>query len=390
MNILFYNTSDVSEIKGGTERITARISKGFQLRGHNCYLAYEIEIDRSFPLTEFTKKINVNKASLEKFIRANHIDIIIIQKMTRLVISLYKMRIKYGLTFKIYSVLHFMPGYELFQMNFDKSWQLLFHESTSIRSLVKNIIRTVGYPLYQLYYPKRDQDLYRKVYAYSDKVILLSKGFIDEYANYCGLKEIRKFRVIPNALSYDDFFPVEKLKEKQKQVLIVSRLEEKQKRISKALQIWSMVEQNSELDDWKLCIVGTGPDEEKYKQLSNTLQLKRVAFYGRQAPRPYYEQSSIFMMTSSHEGWGLTLTEAQQMGCVPIAFGTFAAVQDIIGNDEYGYIIPNNDLSSYYERLRTLMLNSELRIQQAISSINYSKKFELNQIVQLWEQVVVI
>jgi glycosyltransferase involved in cell wall biosynthesis len=47
-------------------------------------------------------------------------------------------------------------------------------------------------------------------------------------------------------------------------------------------------------------------------------------------------------MTSAYEGWGLTLTEAQQMGVVPIAFDSFGAVYDIIENEYNGLIIPNS------------------------------------------------
>ena len=58
--------------------------------------------------------------------------------------------------------------------------------------------------------------------------------------------------------------------------------------------------------------------------------LQRVFFLKGQKTEPYYNEASIFMMTSSFEGWGLTLTEAQQYGCVPLAFHSFASLTDII------------------------------------------------------------
>ena len=45
------------------------------------------------------------------------------------------------------------------------------------------------------------------------------------------------------------------------------------------------------------------------------------------------------MMTSSFEGWGLTLTEAQQYGCVPLAFHSFASLTDIITDKVNGFAI---------------------------------------------------
>ena len=64
-------------------------------------------------------------------------------------------------------------------------------------------------------------------------------------------------------------------------------------------------------------------------------------------PEPYYNEASIFMMTSSFEGWGLTLTEAQQYGCVPLAFRSFASLTDIITDKVNGFAIPNDDISLY-------------------------------------------
>ena len=60
---------------------------------------------------------------------------------------------------------------------------------------------------------------------------------------------------------------------------------------------------------------------------SHTLWLTTCLFLkGQKNPEPYYNEASIFMMTSSFEGWGLTLTEAQQYGCVPLAFHSFASL----------------------------------------------------------------
>ena len=75
--------------------------------------------------------------------------------------------------------------------------------------------------------------------------------------------------------------------------------------------------------------------------------LKRVRFEGRQNPKRYYEEASIFMLTSSFEGWGLTLTEAQQFGCVPLAFYSYASLPDIITDGKNGFMIPYPALEVY-------------------------------------------
>lgn len=387
MNILFCNTSNVSEIKGGTERITARISKGLTEKGHRCFLAYKTEIDTSLPITKFVASVNVTKESLEDFILVNEINAIIIQKMTRDVKKMYAIREKHGLKFMILTVLHFNPGYEELSATFKSFYTGLAHFSC-ISEYVKDVIRTSVYPLYKLFYPLRNKELYRTVYRYSDKVILLSDSFIREYVDYAGLKDLSKFYVIPNALSYSDFLKNEDLDKKGNQVLIVSRMEETPKRISIALKVWKSIEEDEAFADWSMVIVGTGKDLEDYKRLQASLNLRRVDFVGRQQPQEYYKQSKIFLMTSACEGWGLTLTEAQQFGCVPIAFNSYQSVYDIIDNTKNGYIIEDGNLKEYSNKLKKLMLSNTLRRNMAIEAIESSKRFQLYRVIEKWETLL--
>jgi glycosyltransferase involved in cell wall biosynthesis len=89
-------------------------------------------------------------------------------------------------------------------------------------------------------------------------------------------------------------------------------------------------------------------------------------------------------MTSAYEGWGLTLTEAQQMGCVPIVFDSFSAVHDIIKSGENGLLIPNNDLDSYVSALVGLMLNEQLRKEMERQALRTSKAFALQEVIKEW------
>ncbi len=391
MNILFCNSSNVSEIKGGTERITARISKGLTEYGHHCFLAYKSEIDPSLPLTKFEDTINVRKHSLEMFILKHRIDAVIIQKMTRDVKLFYEIRKRNNLHLKILSVLHFAPKFEEGNISFIIAWKYLFNETISFKDLLKNIFRILFFPIYKFIYPTRNKDLYQTVYNYSEKVVLLSETFIDEYFNYANIKDKSKFVIIPNALSYDEFLSIDKLYQKKKQVLVVSRLNEAQKRVSLAIKVWAEVNHNDNFNHnlWTLKIVGAGSDEDYYKSLVKELGLKNVEFCGRQQPKSYYEESSIFLMTSPNEGWGLTLTEAQQFGCVPIAFDSFSSLKDIITNEVNGIIIPNNDIETYTKKVIELMTNQTLRQEMAKNAIELSKRYELDKVIQKWESLLI-
>ena len=84
---------------------------------------------------------------------------------------------------------------------------------------------------------------YRAAYECAHRVVLLSKGFIKPYSEFAKLQDTSKFTIIPNGLSFNLSAHYEDLT-KHKVVLIVSRLDETQKRLSLALRIWKKVKQN--------------------------------------------------------------------------------------------------------------------------------------------------
>ncbi|MDE6292043.1 MAG: glycosyltransferase, partial [Bacilli bacterium] len=180
------------------------------------------------------------------------------------------------------------------------------------------------------------------------------------------------------------FFDPIYYEKKHKEVLIVSRLLEGHKDISKALKIWKTIEADGAYKEWSLKIVGHGPDEEYYKRLSYRYGLRTVSFEGVQDPKAYYERSSIFMITSSYEGWVLTLNEAKQNGVVPIVYNSFSALQEMVEDGQDGFIIPFNDEISYVNHLKQLMDDSTLRRTMAINAINNSRNYSADLIVKDW------
>lgn len=386
MNILFYTTGAVSPQRGGTERITSTLATCLRQRGHQCYSAYSIEIQKNLPLTEFDGTVNISQKSLFQFIQEHEIDHFIIQQMTREVRA-YRDTIPPSC--KIYSVLHFAPGSEeIINVNFGKTFRQLFYLGNSWKDYLRNLVIASLYPIYKKWFHGHNRGLYNVVYHYSDKVVLLSKKFEDEFVDYAMITDHSKFIAIPNALSYNEFFPIEKLQDKKKQVLIVSRLSELQKRISLAIRIWKLIENDHSLDDWNLKVVGTGDFEKSYRKLADQLNLKRITFEGRQNPLPYYKNSRIFMMTSITEGWGLTLTESQQMGCVPIAFNSYASVTDIITDGKNGFLVDYGDLHTFYLRMKQIMKNETVWRDMAIEAISLCKRFTIDKIADEWERLM--
>jgi len=92
-------------------------------------------------------------------------------------------------------------------------------------------------------------------------------------------------------------------------------------------------------------------------------------------------------MTSAFEGWGLTLTEAEQCGCVPLAYDSYEAVHDIITDGHNGYIIPNNNIQKYTEKLIALMKNPEQLRQMQENAQSDCLRHSQATVSQKWDEL---
>ena len=117
------------------------------------------------------------------------------------------------------------------------------------------------------------------------------------------------------------------------------------------------------------------------------MNLKRVVFVGKTEPKDEYEKAALFISNSAIDGWMITLTEAQQMGTVPLVMDSYKAVYQIITNHEDGIIIQNNNIDEFAIQLLTLMKNDVKREEMAKAAIKNSKRFAAENIVAQWVEL---
>lgn len=383
MKIAFITRFQVVETQGGTERITKSVANILSRQyGVECYSLYfnGLSCKTVGTFKEEAQINNLNRTdSIKQILHDWEIDIVISQNEFETAINL---RRALGDKIKLVFVHHFQPGWEARTLRYHIPFRRLFYGNK--KDKITSIKQILGAP-YLLYKQKCFPALYRKMYHDVDRLVLLSKGFLNPFSRYasveCGDKKVS---IIPNMLSFDTFANDKDLKNKQKSLLIVSRMDETQKKISKALHIWKEIMKGEEFTDWELDIVGNGPDMEYYKKLVKKNDIPNINFHGSQNPKPFYLKSPLFLMTSESEGWGLTLTEAQQSGCVPIAFDTYESLHDIIIDGVNGFIIPRDDMKRFVDKLKILMTNfSDLTpiMKNAVSS---SKRFSADIVGKEW------
>ena len=139
---------------------------------------------------------------------------------------------------------------------------------------------------------------------------------------------------------------------KKKNIISVGRLS-KEKGFDDLIEIFS----NIESEDWTLTIVGDGDEKENLEALikDNNLEGKVIltGFLNKEKLYKLYENSSLYVMTSFEESFGLVLVEASSFGLPLIAFDSAIGAKEII--QENGILVSNRDKSVMIKKIKKLM-----------------------------------
>ena len=94
--------------------------------------------------------------------------------------------------------------------------------------------------------------------------------------------------------------------------------------------------------NFKLIILGDGPDKKKLQDLSKKLGVDdRVKFFGYvKNPLKYFSISDVFVLSSLVEGMPNVLIEAIMCGCKVVSTNCETGPKEILSDGKYGYLVP--------------------------------------------------
>ncbi len=157
-----------------------------------------------------------------------------------------------------------------------------------------------------------------------------------------------------------------------------------------------LLEALAELSDvpWRLQFIGDGslrPNLEKF--VADKKLTERVAFLGNQLDvTALLEESQLFVLLSDWEGLPISIIEAMRAG-LPIIATNVGGINELVSDNENGFLINRDDKSLLKKRLRQLLLDETLRQKMGdVSERHFLRNFTFTPMYQktlfVYEQAV--
>ncbi len=249
---------------------------------------------------------------------------------------------------------------------------------------VKTVVTTHGSDTHTLGKHNSYQPTISLALKKSDMVISVSKFLARETETVFGL-ENNSVRVIYDFINTDIFNPID-FNNKELSIIQASNFRSV-KRIPLLIKIFSKI--HEEFPDWKLKLVGDGPELTTSVRITRELNMQhQVEFLGVRADIPnLFSKSSILISGSEVESFGLTIAEAMACG-TPIIAPRVGGIPEVVDDNVTGLLYDSSDMADAVDKLSKMMSNTELRKQMGIKSRDkINREFSVQKIVSQYDDL---
>lgn len=387
-HILFVNDLPFNPSLGGIERVTDTITRGLLTKGYKIsYLCDKVDnnelLDYNFPVTVYqfpksgTFANKENETYYNTLLKEQKIDIVINQRG----FNSYMNPLLSNDSVKRISVVHTTPA----AFTNLEIW-LLRQRLPGFVGKLKYLFRRIFFIPLRYFAAKKQNAItslqMEYIVQHSEAVVMLCDNYVKELRDL-GVKPKNNEARLLAISNPNTFSEISDIPEKQKEILFVGRAQVFEKNILALIKIWRRI--YAKFPDWKLVIVGDGPALPIIRQIIEKKKIQRVVLEGHQSDvSHYYQRASVVCLTSIYEGWGMALTEGMQHGCVPFAFNTSGAIEEIIDHKKCGMVIRPDNIKEYAARLSEVMRNDELRKSMSQAAKAKCELWSGDKIIEQW------
>ncbi|OGT14849.1 MAG: hypothetical protein A3J49_10855 [Gallionellales bacterium RIFCSPHIGHO2_02_FULL_57_16] len=218
--------------------------------------------------------------------------------------------------------------------------------------------------------------LRRVSYSWADKVVAQTHDAARWIENRCRAKVV----VIPNALRV---LP-EVACERMPLIIAVGRLT-KQKGFDLLLKAFAEI--SSHFQNWRVAIIGEGPERPALIELRDQLNLTdRVEFTGQvRDVEAWMARAGLVVQPSRFEGFPNVVLESMGMGATVICADCPSGPSDLIEDGINGRLVPVEDVAALMQVMAELMSQPEVRERLGREASKVKQHYRQDLIMAQWE-----
>lgn len=298
--------------------------------------------------------------AIHDFIINNHVHVLVTSREL-----LYAKWLKARTGIKIIYQLHSSPYYENLDIEEKKA------ESRLAKAIYNSGLQWLSCQFYR--------DKYHRIYRWADAYGVLCDSYKKVIMDELHLNTNNKVWVLPNSIER----PKSIEWKKQKTIIYVGRLSYRDKRVDRLLRIWGKAQ--PQMPGWTLKIIGEGREMDNLRNQAAALHLHHLSFEGQTNDVDrYYNEAAMLCLTSSFEGWPMSVAEAQSHGVVPVVFDSFLGAKDQITTEEEGLRITPYDEVAFAKALVHLSNDNERLTRMSRRVVEKSRMYSTSRTGEAW------
>ena len=215
----------------------------------------------------------------------------------------------------------------------------------------------------------------RKKYNKLNKIVTLTQGDAEDWKHVCN-----NVCVIPNVVHLNESEKYSKCTAKR--AIFVGRFD-LQKDLGSLIEVWALVQQR--YPEWFLDVYGNGELKPLFERIVLEKKLNIVIHPAVPNIMDKYIESSMLLMTSLYEPFGLVLAEAMSCGLPVIAFDCPYGPADIINDGVDGFLVENRNIEAYFRKVCQLIENEALRVKMGQDAVVSSRRYRVESIMPKWD-----
>lgn len=225
---------------------------------------------------------------------------------------------------------------------------------------------------------KRWSDIFVRNLARLTRIVILTHEGAKDWP------ELHNISVIPNPISTPQ--KAEYADGTSRKAIAVGRYAP-QKGFDLLIPAWKIVSQQH--PDWTLSIYGEGALYTSLQAQIDSLQLTDSCLLEHTVSNitDKYCESSIFVLSSRFEGFGMVIIEAMGCGVPPVSFACPCGPRDIIDHGRNGILVENGDIPELAAQICYLIEHEDIRKEMGRCARMDVERFKIESIAQQWKEL---